>query len=63
MKIKEATYGPDHPKAKITQNLKDLADAVNGGENSNEKRQWSFLKGWQLKKNKKDALSEVRSRP
>jgi pilus assembly protein CpaE len=41
------------PKAKITQNLKDLADAVNGGENSNEKRQWSFLKGWQLKKKQK----------
>lgn len=40
-------------KAAITQNLRDLADAVNGGGKVVKKGQGSFLKGWQLIKGKK----------
>ena len=34
------------PKAKITKNLKGLADAMNGRKDDSEKKQWAFLKGW-----------------
>ena len=39
-------------KASITKSLKKLADAINGGKDNNEKKQWNFLKGWQFKKAK-----------